>query len=686
MIDISNIKSPGWQRVVGDLSQPLPDDRVFLLRMLSTLAMVSGARQGVLHALSPGASDNAPPEVKAAQVWPFPQGVVDASGRVVAQGDDLMDPARVDASAIERPKDQAAAARAAAASRQLHVYSLDEDQFYETSAKPHVVAVPIASGLPAEASGRPPRAIVSLVVEARSRQALQSTLALLEVLAGYAFTHEAQQALRRTRQASASLDLAARLIASMNSTNGFKAAALQLANDLCRQLSVDRVALGWTPGSPRRWSGRQAIDTPAGQSRTIHLRALSDTENLDRRMEMCRKLESAMEETLDQQQTVLFPAPPAAGPGADPVLSQAVTHAHRELARNDANLRVASFPLRVVDAQGERIAGVVLVESSGAGRLDVGACELVQATLDLVAPVLAVRASDDRALHLRAWDACLKAAAWGVGPRHTAWKVAGIALMLATLVLFLGRTTYRIGAPMELRAQSQRVVAAPIDGLILRIPEGVQSGARVSAGQLLLEMDDRELVLSALEAQGQFVQADKRADEMLKKGDLAQAAQERAKAQQAKARMELFQLQAERSKVRSAIDGAIISSDIRDKVGAAVRLGDPLFEVADLATMVVVAHVEDRDISYIRVGQTGEVSPKANPSLTVPITVTQIVPLAQAREGVNAFEVRCELAGERPAWFLPGLEGQVKLNTQPRTFAWIASRRVLDTLREWLWW
>jgi hypothetical protein len=32
------------------------------------------------------------------------------------------------------------------------------------------------------------------------------------------------------------------------------------------------------------------------------------------------------------------------------------------------------------------------------------------------------------------------------------------------------------------------------------------------------------------------------------------------------------------------------------------------------------------------------------------------------------------------------MEGQAKFDGPTRTLAWIASRRVLDTLRVWLWW
>ncbi len=697
MIDVSNIKAPGWQRVVSDLSVPMPDDRVFLLRLLATLGQVSGAKQAVLFTISGAGSENSPAEARPALTWPFPDGLVDAQGRLALSSEQLMDGSRVDVSAIDKLKDVQGAARNAGTSRQVGVFSLEEDgQFYaggaagtagQGSAKWFVIAVPLQSGLAHEAAAMPLRGVVTLLVESRSRQALQSIVALVEVLAGYVFTHEAQQALRRTKQASASLDLAARLIASMNTAPNFKGCCLQLVNDLCRQLSADRVGLGWVQGSPALWAVHQSLGKQRPEKRELHLKSLSDTENLDRRMELCRKIEAAMEECLDQEQTVLYPQPPSMGAGSDAVLSQTITHAHRELAKGDASLRVASFPLRVVGARGERIVGVLLLESSGNTRLDVNSTELVQATLDLITPVLAVRASDDRHLGLRTWDTTLNSAAWLVGPRHTAWKAAGIALMIATAVLFLGRTTYRVGAPFEMQADVRRVIASPVNGVIGSIPLGIEPGKEVEAGDILVELDTRETRLQAAEMLARQSEAQTKADEALRKGDSASVKQFTAQADQSRARYDLAMLNIERSTLKSPIHGTIIAGDLQGKVGSMVKMGDPLFEVADRSTMVVKARVEDRDISFIRVGQTGEISPKANPALTVPFVVDQIVPLSESADGVNAYEVRGRFEHAQPAdWYLPGLEGQAKFNTQKRSFAWIVSRRVVDQLRVWLWW
>lgn len=676
LTDLSSLRTPGWQRVVGELSAPTGEDRVFLLRLLGVLGQVSGARQAVLWTLQGSRDDAMGIEPKAALVWPFGPDVVDAQGRMTVPVDVLFESAKE--GGVEGAGEIRSAARAAATSRQAEIYGLESEglMYDPQQVKGYVIALPVAWGLPAESSNLPLQGVVTLMLDGRSRQAVQTTLALVEVLAGYVFTHTSQQALRRVRASSASLDLAARLIASINQTRDFKGAVLQFVNDLCRQLSVDRVALGFAHGSGSR---------PGGEGpREIRVMALSDTENLDRRMAMVQRLEGAMNECLDQEQPVLYPPPTVQG---DALLAQAVTHAHRELAALDANLKVASLPVRISDAAGDRIIGVVLIESAGQGAIDTGTVELLQATLDLVGPVLEVRRREDRNLALRLYDQGLRAGAWLVGPRHTAWKLAGVGVVALSIFMGTYTTPYRVGAPMELQPRVKRTVSMPFDGVIESVPKGVEAGERIQAGATMVVLDTREIVLSELEAAAQMLQYEKQADESLRKGELADAEQSRARAEQYKAHRDLLKTQIARSQITAPIAGLITSGDLKDKVGAAVKLGEKLFEVADASDMQVIAKVDDRDIALIHKGQTGQISPKADPALKVDFEVEQIVPASSAVEGKNVFEVRCRLTGkEMPAWLLPGVEGQAKFNAERHSLAWIASRRVLDQLRIWLWW
>ena len=82
---------------------------------------------------------------------------------------------------------------------------------------------------------------------------------------------------------------------------------------------------------------------------------------------------------------------------------------------------------------------------------------------------------------------------------------------------------------------------------------------------------------------------------------------------------------------------------------------------------------------------TGEFTTKADPAREFPFVVEKIVPLSQAKDGTNSFVIRAKLQ-QAAAWFRPGMEGIAKFNTEKRSLAWIAGRRVVDQLRLWLWW
>lgn len=694
MTDLTSLKAPGWQRVVAELTSPAPDDRAFILRLLSVLGQVSGARQAVFFIISGQREDEqAPPEAKPDLVWPLAVERNDPKSRAAAVAAAMVEGAPVNEGAIEHLASARAAASASAGSRQVRVFGLEggaggADQFYDGGGgQGCIVAVPVQAGLPGEAASLPLRGVITLFLDTRSRQALQTTLALVEVLAGFVFSHAAQTALRRTRTAVASLELAARLIASINNTQGFKACAMQLVNDLSRQMAVDRVAMGWSVGGGH---ARSAGGSPRVEGRRfVKAVAVSDTENIDRRMLMIQQLEAAMDECLDQEQPVMHPPPPEQGEGADAVLGRAITHAHRELASSDAKLKVASFPLRVTDKDGERVVGVVLIESSADGRIDLSTVELLQSSLDLVAPVLAVRRSDDRNLALRTMDSMLKAGGWLVGPTHTVWKLVGVLVLVASLVVTFVKTTYRVGAPMEIRAKDPRIVSVPFDGVLWTIAPGIESGKRVEQGQLLAELDTTQLNLALIEAKGQVFQYLKEMDEALKKPDLSAAAQAEAKSKQAQARVDLLEDRVNKAKITAPIAGTIISPDIREKLKASLKLGDQLFIVADLSRLEAVVKVEDRDIELVKLEQTGEISPKSDPARKIPIKVEQIVPLATPVEGVNSFEVRAAIVpgpGTTLEGLRPGLEGQARLNGPRERLIWIAGRRVIDQLRIWLWW
>ncbi|MBX3358295.1 MAG: HlyD family efflux transporter periplasmic adaptor subunit [Phycisphaeraceae bacterium] len=665
VIDLSNLKAPGWGKVVADLSAAAHDDKSYMDRLMGILAQVSAARQAVLW-IPDRREEGGEVEPRAASIWPPVQaqpGAGPMDGPTPEQ--------------IEQLADAKSAARGGMTTAHARAYGLDAQNTPYYDAAPtqgYVLAIPLPGG----GLGAGQTAVVTLLIESRSKDALRSTLAMAEVLAGYVHGHSTRQALKRTQHASLALDLATKLIASVNTAPNFKGAAMTLCNDLAKQFSVDRVALGWVRGS-------------GTDGDSIRVESISDTEHFDRRMAMVEKLKLAMEECFDQSQPVMYPPPPSEGSGGDVLLSQAIVHAHRELVAADAGLKVCSLPLRI----DERVVGVVTLESKGQGQIDLASIELVQAALDLVAPVLRVRRSDDRNLALRAKDSMVKAAAWAVGPKHTVWKAIGVTVAAALLFVTFFTMTYRVGCDAVFEPRIRRVVSAPMEGVLLELGkdrEGhyIEPGRLVKKGDLLVQMDDKPWRLSAAEARAKMHQAELLASAARKEDDRGKVEQADAQYLQAKAELDVYEYKISQSRITSPIDGVILAGRLEDRIGSSVKLGDALIEVSPMDDMLVVAKVDERDIALVTRAMEGGkgkgvLASKARPNESFDFTVERIVPLAEAKEGKNTFAVYAKLDGRPAAWMRPGMEARTRFDTEKRSLLWIGTRRIIETVQLWFW-
>src|SRR5690606_20169842 len=93
---------------------------------------------------------------------------------------------------VESAKETSSAARSAVEGEQIRVYGLDgkDDPFYGAGGqKGYVIAAPAPVGAGDGAALMGSRPAITLLVESRSQQAMQTTLALIEVLVGYGRLH-----------------------------------------------------------------------------------------------------------------------------------------------------------------------------------------------------------------------------------------------------------------------------------------------------------------------------------------------------------------------------------------------------------------------------------------------------------------------------------------------------------------
>jgi hypothetical protein len=430
------------------------------------------------------------------------------------------------------------------------------------------------------------------------------------------------------------------------------ATALKLANHLASTYHFDRVSVGLiTRGK-------------------LHVAAVSHGENVDNRQDLVRGIAAAMEEVADQKAAVQYPA----GLQETPRIVQA--HAH--LAARTATA-LCTVPLISGGGAG-RATGALSFERKSAAPLSVGDRELCEQVAGMVAPMLELKRQAQRAWWLRAVDAVRDG--WqrrGVRGR----RIALAGALLAATVLLLLPVTFHVGAPARVEGAVQRVLAAPMDGFLRQTR--VRPGDSVKKGDVLVELADQELLLEKRKWESEVVRHQNNFSLAMGRSDRGQFAINYARATEAKAQLELVEQQLGRAQVVAPMDALVIQGDLTQIIGAPVKRGDTLLTLAPKGEYRIIVEVDERDISYVRLGQRGRLALTALPGETLNVTVQRITPVATiTRDGRNVFDVEAKLdAGST----LPrhGLQGVAKLEADRHSLAWIAARRIVDWLRLSIW-
>jgi RND family efflux transporter MFP subunit len=249
--------------------------------------------------------------------------------------------------------------------------------------------------------------------------------------------------------------------------------------------------------------------------------------------------------------------------------------------------------------------------------------------------------------------------------------------------LTLARGDYRVSAETLLEPSVLRAAAAPFDGYILEAP--MRAGDVVREGDLLAQLDDRDLVLERTRYTSQRLQLSKQRRQALSNRDAAQAEIYSAQIDQAQARLAMVEDQLARTRLTAPFDGIVVSGDLSQQLGSPVARGDLLFEMAPLDSYRVVLMVDEREVDEISIGQSGSVAFFAVPGERFGIRVDKLTPVSEAGEGSNRFRVEASLVEAPPDHLRPGLEGVAKVEIERRRLLWIWTHEAHDWLRMTLW-
>lgn len=495
------------------------------------------------------------------------------------------------------------------------------------------------------------RGAVVLDTAARPPAELQQVLRLVHWAIAWLVDLFRQQLGQEREHAADRVALANAVVVAALQERRFKPCALALTNELALRLACDRVSLGWDR------NGSAVIE------------AISNTASFDRKANLARAIADAMDEALDLGLPVAYPAQ-----GDDMLISAA----QAALAAQAKAVAVLSV-LLVSDG---RNVGVLTFERTGGDIFDTLSVETCKTLGLLLGPILDLKRDNERGALHRAWDAWRDGVRALFGPRHSGVKL--IALVVAAVLLFLSLASgeYRVAAKTVVEGSVQRAAAAPFEGYIAA--SFVRAGDLVKKGQVLAQLDDRDLKL-------EFAKWDAERDQYLRKYRQAQANHERsamnvlgAQASQAEAQAMLAQDKLSRAQLIAPFDGVVVTGDLHQLLGTPVEQGKVLFEIAPLDSYRVILKVDERDVAYLALGQTGELALSGVPGERLKFTVKQITPVSTAEDGRNFFRVEAQMEGG-VQHLRPGMEGIGKVSVGERKWIWIWTHSLVDWARISLW-
>lgn len=477
---------------------------------------------------------------------------------------------------------------------------------------------------------------------------IDSLLSFNDIPTQYRIQKSAYDSLIKQNQLTGILTLSLKV----NEHNRFIAAAMTICNELASRFTCDLVSLGWYSKS------------------YIRIKALSHTNHFEKKMEAIQQLELAMEESVDQDTEIVYPAPKD---------NSYVTRDHHVYTSNQGTLFMASLPLR----KSNRIIGVCSLERCTTSFTD-SEVKQIRIALDQITTRISELKHHDRWFGARLVDWLLSKAALLIGYEHIWAKLAAISGAIFFLFAAFVPINYRVSATMILKTDDIAYITAPFDGYIDSVY--IRPGDLVSEIKTILTLDKNDLLL---EEAGLLAEKNREQREIEKARaavELADMGIAQARLNEVTAKLAITRYKLQQASIPAPFDGIIVEGDLREKIGSPVKQGDILFKIGRIANVYSEIKVPESEIQYILTNSSGQIALASRPHEKFDIKVTIIEPSAVSTQNDNVFLARSIITDTVPQWFRPGMTGIAKINAGQRTLLWIISHQTIDFLRLKLWW
>lgn len=497
---------------------------------------------------------------------------------------------------------------------------------------------------------------LALVVARPTTDDVSQPLAVLDALAQIASHLAESLGQHRSSRHGRSADEPNQALTQAAESNSTEELAFAITNSLRNKLGCEQVAIGLVVRGRIEILSISGLDGVAAQSHgVIHIR-------------------SSMEECLDADKPIVQQAQEK-GASAPMARGYRLHQRWQAAVNGDA---IASIPLHAQNA----VAAILTLRRRPDQPFTIEHIEKIQKTVEPYAAALLLTRRATRGLLRHTIDSIHSAKTILTGPGHRARKLAAAILAMVAGWFVFGAVPYTLTVPCTVNPLRANVVAVPFDGTLLTA--AAVEGDRVTAGQVLCELDSRDLQQQRNELLAEIAVFEREKDHATAARDPAGAQLALARQELARTRLQIADSRLERSVIRAPFDGIVVAGDLRKQVGNVVTRGQALFEVAPLSGWHIQLEIPETDVDEVAAGMTGTFVPHARPETQQTFQVARVGLHAELRNERNVYiaEVDTHLPF---AWMRAGMEGVAKVHAGRRPVWWVALHRAIDYVRLNVW-
>ena len=257
--------------------------------------------------------------------------------------------------------------------------------------------------------------------------------------------------------------------------------------------------------------------------------------------------------------------------------------------------------------------------------------------------------------------------------------LAGLMVIMAATMCF--PVAHRIVCECTVEPVSKRICVSPYDGIISTA--FAETGSEVCAGEVLAEMESREIRWELASLQARAAQSIKQRDTEMIAGNMLESQLADLELGQIQARNTMLRARLENKLIVAPISGVVLTGTMENMTNAAVRIGTPIYEIAPLDSMLVEVAVPESEVDYLNAGQSATITFHGGNRMQREGKIREVYPQAEIRGGQNVFVAILELDNSDRR-LRPGTNGIARVSAGTASVGWILFHRAYE--RVCMWW